>query len=78
MIDNLVWLSERRDYHATLRDAAYAENDWALGNQHNEQSESYYACIQEIVAARERIKVFQEVIIQRIILAHREQADEKA
>jgi hypothetical protein len=72
MIDNLEWLSQRRDHHATARDAFYADDKWAEGNAENEWVERYYAVLVEIETARKRLAVMQEVLVQRIVLVAQE------
>jgi hypothetical protein len=74
--DILIWLTEQRDLHGKLRDEAYATDDWATGNPHDDLCKNYYEAIREIVEARKRLEIFTEVLLKRIIIAAREATDE--
>lgn len=74
MNDNLEWLTEQRDRHAKARDEAFATDDWATGNPHDDLCRRYSNVINEIVTARDRLRVFTEVLQKRIIVAHNEHA----
>jgi hypothetical protein len=75
--DNLEWLKEQRDRHAKARDEAFATDDWASGNPHDDLCRRYSNVINEIATARERLQVFTEVLQKRIIIAANEAHDKK-
>ena len=76
--DILIWLTEQRDLHGKLRDEAYAANDWATGNPHDDLCKNYYDAIKEIVEARKRLEIFTEVLLKRIIIAATEAREKGA
>ena len=77
MNDNLEWLKEQRDHHAKARDEAFATDDWATGNPHDDLCRRYANVIDEIERSRERLRVFTEVLQKRIIIAANEAHDKK-
>ena len=72
MTDNIKWLEEQRDFHASARDSAFREGDVVTANSHDDSALRYWNVIVELREARMRLDVFSEVLQRRIIIAARE------
>lgn len=62
-------LKAERDRHAKLRDEAYARDNWATGNPHDDMCKLLYDAIREIEKSHVIIGVMKDVMMKKIVEA---------